>query len=133
MRCYLNILKHLTSFKNTFGVIILAVIVSLSFGATSAQLQELCPRCVMLSLSNWLIIIRRRIVMANMSTPPHRVRMPCTLEVINHIIEIISNNKQPNFDDGCGLSLFSLFKYVTKTIEPTDDSHQFRSTEGLSF
>ena len=33
-----------------------------------------------------------------------------TVHMINHTIEIISSNKQPNVGDGCGLSLFSLLQ-----------------------
>jgi hypothetical protein len=67
---------------------------------------------------------------ANMSAPPHRVKMPCTLDMINHIIEINTtatatiNNLM--LATGVALAYFLCLRsseYVTKTIVPIDDSH----------
>ena len=73
---------------------------------------------------------------ASMPVPPHRVRVPCTLDMINHIID---TNTTPtstihNLMLATGVSLayhlcLRSSEYVTRTIVPIDDSHQFKTTE----
>ena len=71
-----------------------------------------------------------------MPPPPHRVRVPCTLDMINHIINIntTTNSTMHNLMLATGVSLayhlcLMSSEYVTRTVVPIDDSHQFRTTE----
>ena len=73
---------------------------------------------------------------ANMPAPPHRVRVPCTLDMINHIINIntTTTSTMHNLMLATGVSLayhlcLRSSEYVTRTIVPIDDTHQFRTTE----
>ena len=72
----------------------------------------------------------------NMPAPPHRVRVPCTLDMINHIINTntATTSTMHNLMLATGVSLayhlcLRSSEYVTRTIVPIDDSHQFRTTE----
>ena len=73
---------------------------------------------------------------ARMPAPPHRVRLPCTLDMINYIIDLNTTPNAPlhNLMLATGISLayhlcLRSSEYVTKTIVPIDDSHQFKTTE----
>ena len=73
---------------------------------------------------------------ANMPAPPHQVRVPCTLDMINHIINIntTTTSTMHNLMLATGVSLayhlcLRSSEYVTRTVVPIDDSHQFRTTE----
>ena len=66
----------------------------------------------------------------------HRVRVPCTLDMINHIINIntTTTSTMHNLMLATGVSLayhlcLRSSEYVTRTIVPIDDTHQFRTTE----
>ena len=67
---------------------------------------------------------------ANMPAPPHRVRVPCTLDMIYHIVLSTINNLM--LATGVALAYFLCLRsseYLSKSIVPIDDSHQFRTTE----
>ncbi len=73
---------------------------------------------------------------ARMPAPLHRVRLPCTLDMINYIIDLSTTTKATlhNLMLATGVSLayhlcLRSSEYVTKTIVPIDDSHQFKTTE----
>ena len=73
---------------------------------------------------------------ASMPAPPHRVRVPCTLDMINHIIDTNTTptSTMHNHMLATGVSLayhlcLRSSEYVTRTIVPIDDSHQFRTTD----
>jgi hypothetical protein len=73
---------------------------------------------------------------ANMPAPPHCVHVPCTLDMINHIIATnttaTATINNLILATGVALAYFLCSRsseYVSKTIVPIDDSHQFRTTE----
>lgn len=72
----------------------------------------------------------------NIPAPPHRVRVPCTLDMINHIITTNTTITAPldnlMLATGVALAYYLCLRsseYVSKTIVPIDDSHQFWTTE----
>jgi hypothetical protein len=75
---------------------------------------------------------------ANMPAPPHRVRVPCTLNMVNHIIAINTNINatMTNLMLATGISLayhlcLRSSEYVTNTIVPIDDSQvEFMLNDG---
>jgi hypothetical protein len=71
-----------------------------------------------------------------MPAPPHRVRVPCTSAMVNYIIDIntTTNATMTNLMLATGVSLayhlcLRSSEYVTRTIVPIDDSHQFKTSE----
>ena len=64
------------------------------------------------------------------------MRVPCTLDMVNHIIEINTtiNATMTNLMLATGVSLayhlcLRSSEYVTRTVVPIDDSHQFKTSE----
>jgi len=73
-----------------------------------------------------------------MPAPPHRVRVPCTLDMINHIINIstTTNSTMHNLMLATGVSLayhlcLRSSEYVTRTVVPLDDSISSRQEVNL--
>ena len=73
---------------------------------------------------------------ACMPAPPHRERVPCILDMINHIIDTNTTptSTMRNLMLATGVSLayhlcLRSSEYVTRTIVPIDDSHQFKTTD----
>ena len=73
---------------------------------------------------------------AHLPSTPHRVRLPCTLDMINHIISMNTNAtatlQQLMLAAGVAVAYFLCLRsseYVSKTVVPIDDNHQFRSTD----
>lgn len=73
---------------------------------------------------------------AHMPAPAHRTRLPCTLEMIQHIVD---QNTQPGASmhqvmlaTGVYVAFFLCLRsseYVSKTVVPLADTHQFMSTD----
>ena len=73
---------------------------------------------------------------AHMPAPAHRTRLPCTLDMIQHIV---AKNTQPGASmhqvmlvTGVYVAFFLCLrssKYVPKTVVPLEDTHQFLSTD----
>jgi len=73
---------------------------------------------------------------AHMPAPVHRTRLPCTLEMIQHIVD---QNTQPGASmqqvmlaTGVYVAFFLWLRsseYVSKTVVPLVDTHQFMSTD----
>ena len=73
---------------------------------------------------------------AKLPSTPHRVRLPCTLYMINHIININTtadaSMSQMMLVTGVAVAYFLCLRsseYVSKTILPIEDNHQFHSTD----
>ena len=73
---------------------------------------------------------------AHLPSTPHRVRLPCTLDMINHIISIntvaTASLSQLMLATGVAVAYFLCLRsseYVSKTVVPIEDNHQFRSTD----
>jgi len=72
----------------------------------------------------------------HMPAPAHRTRLPCTLDMIQHIV---AQNTQPGASmhqvmlaTGVYVAFFLCLRsseYVSKTVVPLADTHQFLSTD----
>ena len=73
---------------------------------------------------------------AHLPSTPHRVRLPCTLDMINHVIDSNTGDAASMFQlmlaTGVSVAYFLCLRsseYVSKTVVPIEDNHQFRSTD----
>ena len=73
---------------------------------------------------------------SKLPAPAHRTRVLCTLEMINHIITINTSATasmwQVMLATGISMAFFlclSFSEYVSRTIVPIEDTHQFLSTD----
>ena len=73
---------------------------------------------------------------AHMSAPSHRTRLRCTLEMIQHIVDQNTQSgasmSQVKLATGVYVAFFLCLRsseYVSKTVVPLADTHQFMSTE----
>jgi len=73
---------------------------------------------------------------ARLPAPAHRIRLPCTLDMITHIVQ--QNTKPPSttfqFMLATGISIgfylcLRCSEYISKTIVPLEDPHQFLSSD----
>ena len=67
---------------------------------------------------------------AHLPSTPHRVRLPCTLDMIN--TSATASMLQLMLATGVAVAYFLCLcssEYVSKTVVPIDDNHQFRSTD----
>jgi hypothetical protein len=72
---------------------------------------------------------------AHLPAPPQRVRLPCTLDMINYIVaqntKIGATQSQVMMATGVYMGFFLCLRsseYISKTIVPLIDTHQFRAT-----
>jgi hypothetical protein len=73
---------------------------------------------------------------ALLPAPAHRVRLPCTLDMINYIVERNTNvgatMSQVMLATGIYMGFFLCLRsseYISKTVIPLVDTHQFQSTD----
>ena len=72
----------------------------------------------------------------HMPAPPHHVRLPCTLDMINYIVErntkVGATMSQVMLSTGVYMGFFLCLRsseYISKTVLPLVDTHQFLSTD----
>ena len=73
---------------------------------------------------------------SKLPAPAHRTRVPCTLEMINHIVAIntepTSSLWQLMLATGISMAFYLCLRsseYVSRTIVPIEETHQFLSTD----
>ena len=73
---------------------------------------------------------------SRLPAPAHRTRVPCTLDMINHIIKLNtapnSSMKQVMLATGISMAFYLCLRsseYVSRTIVPIEDGHQFLSAD----
>jgi len=105
-------------------------------GIMSALKWEFLARIVVTTAFNDPLLQAVMKGVAKLPSTPHRVRLPCTLDMINHIITINTTDtasmNQLMLATGVAIAYFLCLRsseYVSKTIVPIEDSHQFRSTD----
>ena len=76
---------------------------------------------------------------AHMPAPAHRTRLPCTLDMIRHIVALNTQRGASMHQVMLATGVYTAFflclrssEYVSKTIVPLADTHQFLST-GVQF
>jgi hypothetical protein len=73
---------------------------------------------------------------AQLPAPPHRTRLPCTLDMINYIVQqntkVNATMYQVMLATGVYMAFFLCLRsseYISKTVVPLVDTHQFLSTD----
>ena len=105
-------------------------------GIMSALKWEFLARVIITSAFNDPLLQAVMKGVAHLPTTPHRVRLPCTLDMINHIISMntvaTASMSQMMLATGVAVAYFLCLRsseYVSKTVVPIEDNHQFRSTD----
>lgn len=73
---------------------------------------------------------------ARLPAPPHRVRLPCTFDMITHVVQQNTLPQSTTFQymlaTGISMGFFLCLRcseYISKTIVPLEDTHQFQSSD----
>ena len=102
-------------------------------GLRNGMVQRLVPCCAAFD-DELLKTVKQGV--SRLPAPVHRTRVPCTLEMINHIIKLNTapqaSMKQVMLATGISMAFHLCLRsseYVSRTVVPIEDSHQFQSTD----
>ena len=102
-------------------------------GLRKGMVQRLVPCCKAFD-DELLKTVKQGI--SKLPAPAHRTRVPCTLEMINHIVTIntqpTSSTWQRMLATGISMAFYLCLRsseYVSRTVVPIEETHQFLSTD----